>query len=344
MSIGLAASSDESPTLRLHRDRRESDVSEVRPYLPTRQGRDTLLEDDSPLASLKHRALMRVGRVLGGRYELRNLLGCGSAGAVYSALDTAHDARVAVKMLHDGLARSPEHVARFEREARAASSIGHSSVVEVLDVGRDERGSLFMVLELLEGEALFFAIEAGRLSTGDIVEIGRQLLGALAAAHARGIVHRDVKPENLFLTREPSGALRLKLLDFGIAKYLHGDGRSSVHTIDGMLIGTPHYMSPQACMGHEADAGADLWAAGAVLYHAFAGDPPFDDDNLGRLLTRIVSSRAPSLAEKRPDLPRSIVETIDRALDPDPSRRWRSALAFADALSVGGAPVADLDW
>lgn len=328
----------------MERSDSSSEVSEVRPYLQTRQPRDTLHEDDSPLAGLKARALRRIGHVLDGNYELRNLLGCGSAGAVYSAVDLERGEPVAVKMLHEGLSRSPEHVARFEREARAASSIGHSSVVKVLSVGRAENACLFMVLELLDGEALFFAIESGRLSDGDIVEIGRQLLGALAAAHARGIIHRDVKPENLFLAREPSGALRLKLLDFGIAKYLHGDGRSSFNTVDGMLLGTPHYMSPQMCMGEAADIGADLWAAGAVLYHAFAGAPPFDDVHLGRLLTRIVSSRAPSLAEARPDLPRSIIEAIDRALDPDPSKRWKSALAFADALSMGGANIDGLDW
>jgi serine/threonine-protein kinase len=335
---------EESQTLRVAR---ESDVSEVRPsrpILPTRQTHDTMLDDDSPVDVLKERSLARIGRVLAERYELLNLLGCGSAGAVYSAMDHVRGERVAVKLLHEGLARSPEHVARFEREARAASSIGHSSVVKVLDIGRDERNCLFLVLELLEGEGLFFAISSGRLTVGDIVEIGRQLLGALAAAHARGIVHRDVKPENLFLAREPSGALRLKLLDFGIAKYLDGDGASSFRTMDGLLIGTPHYMSPQVCMGIEASADADLWAAGAVLYHAFAGEPPFDGDNIGDLLTRIVSSEAPSLATRRPDLPEPVIDAIDRALAKDPAHRWRSALAFSDALHIGAVDIAGLDW
>jgi len=309
----------------------------------THQGRDTIIDDDSPLDHLKALALARVGSVLSGRWELRNLLGCGSAGAVFSAVDLERDERVAIKVLHPGLNQSREHVMRFEREARAASSIGHSSVVKVLEVERDEQGSLFMVLELLEGEALFHAIEGRRLDTGDIVEIGRQLLGALAAAHARGIVHRDVKPENLFLVKEPSGALRPKLLDFGIAKLNEQDG-SSFRTLDGMLMGTPDYMSAEVCSGEEADPRADLWGAAAVLYHAFSGEPPFDGRSIGELLTKIVSTRARSLAELRPDLPRSLVEAIDRGLDPDAGKRWKSALAFSDALTVGGASIEGLDW
>ena len=335
---------ESSQVVRAPRERRVSGVNEAQRYIPTRQTSDTLIESDSPVELLKERSLRRIGTILAGRYELRNLLGCGSAGAVYSAQDLVRDERVAIKMLHEGLARSPEHVARFEREARAASSIGHSSVVSVLDVGKDERGCLFLVLELLEGEALFFAISSGRLSTGDIVEIGRQLLGALAAAHARGIVHRDVKPENLFLTYEPSGALRLKLLDFGIAKYLEDESPGAFRTLDGMLIGTPHYMSPQVCMGERATAGADLWAAGAVLFHAFAGRPPYEGNSLGELLTKVVTTEAPSLATVRPDLPRPLIDAIDRALEKDPKKRWRSALAFSDALSIGAADIGGLDW
>lgn len=335
---------DFCPTLPWDEDSqvRRRDRSSVVPV--TQQLRDTLVDDDTPQDQLKGQALARIGTVLGSRWELRNLLGCGSAGAVYSAVDLERDERAAIKVLHPGLDQSREHVLRFEREAHTAASIGHSSVVKVLEVDRDdEHGCLFMVLELLEGEALFHAIEARRLETGDIVEIGRQLLGALAAAHARGIIHRDVKPENLFLVHERSGALRLKLLDFGIAKVLQNDG-SSLRTLDGMLMGTPHYMSPEVCKGEPADPKADLWAAAAVLYHAFSGEPPFDGRSIGELLTKIVTARAPSLGELRPDLPRSLVATIDRALDPDSSRRWKSALAFSDALTVGGALIEGLDW
>ena len=332
----------DSPTTRFER------VSPARGVLPTRDDvalqHDTLQDLDETMRELRDRALRRVGRVLVGRYELLNVLGTGGAGAVYSALDQKTGERVAVKLLHERLSASSEHIARFEREARAAAAIGHSSVVKVLDVSRDETNALFMVLELLEGEALFYAIEEERLSVGDIVEIGRQLLGALGAAHARGIIHRDVKPENIFLTYEPSGALRVKLLDFGIAKMLRRDVATTFSTMDGLVVGTPHYMSPQMCAGEPANEGADLWAAGAVLFHCFAGRPPFDDGHVGRLLMRIVRDPAPSLGSFRKDLPPQVVIAIDRALHKDPESRWPTARAFADALSMGGAPVDNLDW
>jgi serine/threonine-protein kinase len=213
-------------------------------------------------------------------------------------------------------------------------------VLEVVRAGPE----IFMVLELLDGEALFYAIEERRLSIGDVLEIGRQLLGALAAAHSRDIIHRDVKPENIFLCRDPSGALRVKLLDFGIAKMLRRDLATTFSTLDGMVVGTPHYMSPQMCAGEPATPGADIWAAGAVLFHAFAGRPPFDDDHIGRLLMRIVRDPAPSISHHRPDLPADVILAIDRALAQDPAARWQSARAFADAITAGGAPIDELDY
>jgi serine/threonine-protein kinase len=289
-------------------------------------------------------AEQRVGRAIGDRYELRRLLGTGSAGAVYAAIDRDVGRTVAVKVLHEGLQTSDEHVARFVREARAASAIGHSSVVTIFDVGKDLDGTLFMVLELLAGESLFYAIRDASLSTADIVEIGRQLLDGLAAAHAHRIIHRDVKPENIFLTKERTGSLRVKLFDFGIAKCLRPDLGNSFATMDGLIMGTPHYMSPEMCIGETASPSADLWATAAVMYHAFAGTPPFDDRHIGRLLLKIVRERVPSLATHRPDLPPSLIEAIDRALDPDRTKRWPTAHDFARALGAASAPIEGLTW
>jgi len=294
---------------------------------------DTLEDLNEALLELRERARTRIGEVLAGRYELRNVLGTGAAGAVFAAYDRELGERVAVKLLHAALAKDAEHIARFEREARAASKIGHPSVVEVRTVVRHE-GELFMVLELLDGEALFYPIEERRLSLGDVFEVGRQLLGALDAAHSHGIIHRDVKPENVFLCREPGGALRVKLLDFGIAKMLRRDVGSTFSTLDGMVVGTPQYMSPQMCSGEPANPGADIWAAGAVLFHALTGQPPYDDDHIGRLLIKIVSEPAPLIRELRPDLPESLSAAIDRALHRDPAERWASAQEFADALAA----------
>ncbi len=284
----------------------------------------------------------RLGEHIGARYELVRLLGAGSSGAAYEALDTHRGERVAVKLLHEHLRTNDGHVARFTREVRATSAIAHSSVVRVLDAGEDRDGTLFLVMELLEGELLFDRM--GSLHTREIVEIGRQLLGALAAAHARGIVHRDIKPENLFLARSPTGVIRLKVLDFGIAKLVRPQATLSFQTLDGLILGTPAYMSPEICRGMPVTEAADLWAAACVLYEAFTGEPPFEDEHVGRLLLKVVKTRAPSLREKRPDLPDSIIAPIDRALDPDPSLRWQSADDFGTALSSGSVSIADLDW
>ena len=330
---------EESQTLRVAR---ESDVSEVRPsrpILPTRQTHDTMLDDDSPVDVLKERSLARIGRVLAERYELLNLLGCGSAGAVYSAMDHVRGERVAVKMLHEGLARSPEHVARFEREARAASSIGHSSVVKVLDIGRDERNCLFLVLELLEGEGLFFAISSGRLTVGDIVEIGRQLLGALAAAHARGIVHRDVKPENLFLHEKKTGERVLIVLDLGLAKILAdvtgAPEPREFSTEKDSWVGTVRYAAPEQAWGTDVDGRLDIYALGVVAYETLTGHGPFD-----HLETDAELLQAHAMIEPRPpsklarDLGRRVDRVILKALAKNREDRYQTAEEFSAALAT----------
>lgn len=278
-----------------------------------------------------------LGSRVAGRYELVQLLGKGASGAVYEALDTSVGERVAVKVLHEHLRASGGHVARFAREVRATATIAHPSVVRVLDAGEDAKGSLFLVMELLEGELLFDRLgRAPRLTTDEVTRLGIDLLGALAAAHACGIVHRDIKPENLFLTRQQDGTTGLKVLDFGIAKLVETQPHGSFRTAEGLLLGTPAYMSPELCRGQAVTVAADLWAAGVVLYEALAGAPPFDDAHVGRLLSKIVGTRAPSLGQKRPDLPGALVRVVDRALDPDPSLRWPSAEAMAQALRDAG--------
>jgi serine/threonine-protein kinase len=306
-------------------------AAEIETPPPEAPRRSTPLDED-PLDELYRLAANRVGSVLSRRYELRALLGSGAAGAVYEAWDRHYRREVAVKLLHKRLLTSDEHVSRFKAEARAAATIGHPNIATVLDVGRDVKLGLYMTMELLRGQALFFAIAEDTLTDGDVVEVGLQLSSALAAAHRRGIVHRDVKPENVFLTRDPSGKVHVKLLDFGIAKHLQPELARSISTMDGLLIGTPHYMSPEMCTGAPVDEMADLWAAAAVLFHAFAGKPPFDDTHVGRLLMRIVSGRAPSLAKARPDLPAHVVDAIDRGLDRDRDRRWPTAQDLARAL------------
>jgi serine/threonine-protein kinase len=309
--------------------------------------RDTLVESDgrSDIRAIRRPdgPGSRVGDVIAERYELCALLGYGASGSVYQAKDLDDGPTVAVKLLHKHLRTSDGHVARFTREIRALSQIAHSAVVRVLDAGEDADRTLYLVMELLEGHLLYDRIVLG-LETREILEVGRQLLGALAVAHARGIVHRDIKPENLFLAKAPSDCIRVKVLDFGIAKLTRPDAGVSFQTLDGMILGTPDYMSPEVCRGLAVTEAADLWATAAVLYHAFAKTPPFgEEEHVGRLLLRIVKDRAPSLATHRPDLPKTIIDTIDRALDPTPDKRFQSASALATALA-SGAPIDDLDF
>lgn len=274
----------------------------------------------------------RRGERVAERYELKRQLGVGASGAVYEALDTHTGQPVAVKLLHEHLRASDGHVARFSREVRAMSSLEHPAIVRIRDAGEDHDHTLFLVMELLSGQLLLDRISVG-MKLQSVIAIGQQLLGALAAAHRQGVVHRDIKPENLFVTQDEEGETQLKVLDFGIAKLVRPDVALSFQTLDGLILGTPEYMSPEVCRGMPVTADADLWAAGAVLFHAFAGAPPFEDTHVGRLLLRIVRERAPSLRTRRPDLPDAVIETIDRALEPDPRLRFDDALSFWESLS-----------
>ncbi len=286
-----------------------------------------------------------IGERIAHRYELTDLLGHGGSGAVYGAVDLQDPARarVAVKLLHKHLRSAEGHAARFQREIKALQQIAHSAVVRILDSGTGEGGNLYLVMELLEGELLVDRMADRGLDTREALELGRQLLGALGAAHDRGIIHRDIKPENLFLAPAPSGSLRLKILDWGIAKLTQPDTAISFQTLDGLILGTPEYMSPEICRGMPVSDAADLWAAAAVLYHIFTGAPPFEETQIGRLLLKIVKEKPVPLAEARPDLPRYVTAAVDRALDKDPTKRWPSARAFATGLA-DAAPIEDLDW
>ena len=285
----------------------------------------------------------RIGEMVADHYELSRMLGHGGSGAVYAAYDRQNQrAPVAVKLLHKHLRGVDGHSARFQREIKALSEIAHSAVVRVLDSGKDDYGHMYLVMELLEGELLHEKIESG-LELREILEVGRQLLGCLAAAHDRGIVHRDIKPENLFLTRAPGGVIRLKILDWGIAKLTRPDTAISFQTLDGLILGTPDYMSPELCRGMPVTEEADLWAAAGVLFHLIAGVPPFDEEQIGKLLVRIVKERAPLLADVSPEVPAYVTSAIDRALDPDRTKRWQTAREFATGLATS-APIDDLDW
>lgn len=288
-------------------------------------------------------AQARIGHVLDGKYELRELLGFGSFSAVYEAWHRYTRRPVAVKVLHDHMRSIPEAVQRFMREARATAEIGHPSVVAVLDAGETHDHRLYMVQELVRGETLEDRMAAGPIPVGDLMRIGAQILDGLDAAHGRGVIHRDIKPENIVLVAdEGPRAFQAKLVDFGVAKILPGG--TSI-TVPGRTVGTAHYMSPQQARAEEVDGRTDVWAVGAVLFHAASGQPPFDDErSVANLLVKLVTTRAPLLRELRPDLPENLTRAVDVALEPDLANRWPTARAMAEVLRSADASVDGLDW
>ncbi|MEZ4403731.1 MAG: serine/threonine-protein kinase [Kofleriaceae bacterium] len=274
-----------------------------------------------------------IGAVLGGRYQLIRRIGKGGMGVVYEADHLGLGKRVAVKLLLDKYTDDPEVIARFQREARTASSIGDRHIVEVFDAGVTDDGRSYLVMELLIGASLADIAQAtGPMPASRAIPIIRQVLRGLGAAHAKGIVHRDMKPENVFLLQDPDPDF-VKIMDFGISKFIT-DRESKVRlTATGAVIGTPVYMAPEQAMGTgEIDARVDLYAVGVMLYELLAGRPPFEAPTYIALVSQHLSMPPPPLQLARPDLPTSLVVAVHRALEKDPAARFSSAAVMAAAL------------
>ena len=292
-----------------------------------------------------------IGQMVGGRYVLLRRIGKGGMGVVYEADHTGLGKRVAVKLLLDKYTDDPEVVARFQREARTASSIGHDHIVEVTDAGMHDDGRSYIVMELLEGASLAEVLEAsGPMAAARAVHIVHQVLRGLGAAHAKGIVHRDMKPENVFLVAKGDRVDYVKIMDFGISKFLMSTESKVRLTATGAVIGTPVYMAPEQAMAlGEVDARVDLYAVGVMLYEMLAGHPPFQAPSYIALVTQHLNLPPPPLGAERPDLPRRLVAAVHHALEKDPAHRFQSAaemaagipaadaLAYADQLSTVGS-------
>jgi TolB-like protein/Tfp pilus assembly protein PilF len=276
-----------------------------------------------------------------GPYEIVDRLGSGGMGVVYRARDPRLGRDVALKVLPDDVASDPERLRRFETEARAAGALAHPNVVVVHDIG-EAGGTPFVVSELLEGETLRERLRRGALAPGEAVAIALGVAQGLEAAHERGIVHRDLKPENLFLTRDG----RVKILDFGLAK-LRAPGAPadsqaetwSRETRAGTILGTPGYLAPEQARGQDADARADLFALGAVLYEMLSGRRAFAGASVADTLAAILREDPPALeAEGR--LPAGLERVVRRCLEKSPAARFASARDLAFALEAATAPSA----
>jgi serine/threonine protein kinase len=276
-----------------------------------------------------------VGQVLDGRYAVRSLIGEGGMGRVYEAEHIEIGKRVAIKVLHPAYSRTPEVVQRFRREARAASKIGHPNIVDVTDSGTTSDGSVYFVMEFLEGVELATVIERdGALDVVRALNIATQICRALAAAHNAGIIHRDLKPENIFLIVREGTTDFVKVLDFGIAKSAElEEHRKERLTHPGMAMGTPEYMAPEQAAGRPADARSDVYALAAILYEMTTGVAPYTGDNFMEILTKKATVEPVPARQLRPDLPESVERVILRALSRDPAFRPPSMEAFEYELT-----------
>ncbi len=279
---------------------------------------------------------LSTGDLIDGKYRIVRLIGEGGMGAVYEGENTRIHRRVAIKVLHSGVAATGEAVARFEREAQAAGRIGSEHIVEVLDLGNLPSGDRYMVMEFMDGDALSSRIRArGRLTPGEIYPILHQLLEALHAAHSAGIIHRDLKPDNVYLLKSRGGkADFVKLLDFGISKFnrLSGDSGLSM-TRTGAVMGTPYYMAPEQAKGsRDLDHRVDLYAAGVILYEAITGEVPFNADTFNELLFKIVLETARPIEQVVPGLDPAFAAIVTKSMARDPGQRFQSAREFQQAL------------
>lgn len=282
-----------------------------------------------------------------GNYAVLEKLGEGGMGEVYLAEHTLIGKRAAIKVLRPEFSQNREVVQRFFNEAKATTSIDHPGILDIFDFGYGADGSAFIVMEYLQGETLGERIQRhGRLPVSDAIRIVRQAASALSAAHHRGITHRDLKPPNVFLVRDPDvpGGERAKILDFGIAKLAKDNTSAGVRTRTGAIIGTPTYMAPEQCRGAtEVDQRADIYALGCILYEMLCGRPPFTAQGLGDLFAQHMFEAPPPPRSVDPSVPIAIEALILAMLAKDPSARPQDAAALLGeidrALLADGLPA-----
>jgi eukaryotic-like serine/threonine-protein kinase len=254
-----------------------------------------------------------VSQVIAGRYELKETVGTGGMSTVYCAFDTLLERNVALKILHDQYGGDEEYVERFRREARAVAQLSHPNIVTVIDRG-EEDGKQFIVFELIDGENLKELVaRGGPLPVRRVLELGLEVGRALAFAHAQGLIHRDVKPQNVLL----NGDGLAKVTDFGIVRSLDAVGQTET----GTVLGTSHYIAPEQARGERVDAQTDVYSFGVVLHELLTGDVPYSGDNFLSVAMKHVNDPVPSVLDTRPDVPIRLASLIERCLAKEPVDR-----------------------
>lgn len=272
----------------------------------------------------------RAGQVLGGRYRLLERIGAGGMSEVYRAEHVELGRPLAVKLLLPAIAADEVAVERLRREAMATSNLGHPNIVQIADFDHAEDGAAYLVMEWLEGETLEEHLARGDLLVEEGAELLAQACDALGAAHAAGVIHRDVKPANLFVTRDRAGHERLVVLDFGIAKL--GDDQHLTRT--GTFVGTPDYMSPEQAAGDQVDRRTDVYSVGVILYELVAGELPFTGSSVMEILHHKITEVPVPPGERagaRPVSP-ALEEVILRCLARDPGERYQEADELAEEV------------
>ena len=307
--------------------------------------------DDSRKLTRRSMSVLVEGQQL-GQYRVVCLLGEGGMGAVYEARQEPLDRRVALKTLHPEYAGDKDALARFFNEAKILSQLEHPSIVQVSDFGTAADGTAYLVMEYLRGQSLGRRLSelnkrSERLPVVRALQFGFQIADVLAVAHTKGIVHRDIKPDNLMLISDAiaPGGERVKLLDFGIAKLTHDGDKGGVKTATQTVMGTPSYMSPEQCAGAGGvDAKTDVYALGCVLYEALSGRPPFVAEGAGQLIGMHLFQSPPNLLSVAPKVPSAIAELVHRLLTKDRANRPTMSdaadeIGYLLAKQTGGGPV-----
>jgi serine/threonine protein kinase/dipeptidyl aminopeptidase/acylaminoacyl peptidase len=281
-----------------------------------------------------------------GPYEVVSVIGAGGMGEVYRARDTRLGRDVAIKVLPSAFAADPERLARFEQEARAAAALNHPNILAVHDLGQHD-GAPFIVTELLDGMSLREALSGGALPARKAIDYGVAVALGLAAAHDKGIVHRDIKPDNVFITADG----RVKILDFGVAKLTQPDAALSgmtvlpttpggvPHTMSGMVVGTIGYMSPEQVRGGVADPRSDIFSLGVLLHEMLSGQRTFSGDTAADVMSGILRQDAPELPVAERHIPPALARIVNRCLEKSPGGRFQSARDLAFALEALTAPT-----
>src|SRR5688572_22089519 len=261
------------------------------------------------------------------KYRIDRLLSVGGMGAVYVGTHVLLKKRVAIKVLRTELAGADGMVERFQREAVAASAIGHDNIVSVTDMGKTRGGVAFLVMELLEGRSLAQAIrDDGPLPMASACDIACEILGGISAAHRAGIVHRDLKPENVYLARREGRGEVVKILDFGISSIAEATAPDRRLTMTGVVLGTPYYMAPEQARGdREITAAVDVYSTGVILYEMLTRALPYEAENYNLLVFRILSGDYIRLSQRRSDLPKALEQVVDRAMGLDVKDRFGGA-------------------